>query len=322
MLMFWTGVIAVTTKPDLLNAVLNNTGLVNRAQFLLSFSIILILYLLAYQIRKNKITSSNLNHTIRKIALDYFVRELKNMKIDSVDVIIVIVAKNEEKTIGEVINSIKSQKFSFSHKIILVNDGSTDNTEKIARDKNIFVVTHHYNLGVGAANKTGYLASKYLEPKFIVNIDADGQHDPAHIGSLVKKLEDGYDLVYGTRFGKLSDYQTNTIRLAGNKFYTNLVNRIGKLSITDVTSGYRAIKAEKINSIYYYAETNFAIELALRAAKNRLKITEIPTKTMKRRYGQSQFHKIEKFITYNVNALIQIINAYLKNPKILEVEKN
>ena len=321
MLIFWSGVLVIAVKPDLLDSTLNNTGLVNRAQFLLSFSIILILYLLVYQIRKNKITSNNLNHIIRKIALDYFVKELENMKRDDVDVIIVIVAKDEEKTIGKVIDSIKSQKFLFSYKIILVNDGSTDSTEKIARDKNILVVTHHYNLGVGAANKTGYLASRHLESKFIINMDADGQHDPSYIGSLVKKLEEGYDLVYGTRFGKLSDYQTNTIRLVGNKFYTNLVNKIGKLSITDVTSGYRAIRTEKINSIYYYAETNFAIELALRAAKNKLKITEIPTKTMKRVHGQSQFHKIEKFITYNMNALIQILNAYLKNPKILDIEK-
>ena len=322
MMIFWSGVLAVSAKPDLLNTVVNNTGLVNRSQFLLIFSITLILYLLVHQTRKNKTTSNNLNHIIRKIALEYFVKELKNFKINSIDVIIVIVAKDEEKTIGKVIDNIKSQELLFSYNIIVVNDGSTDDTEKIVRSKGIFVATHHHNLGVGGANKTGYLASSYFEPKFIVNIDADGQHDPAYIISLVKKLEEGYDLVYGTRFGKLSDYQTNTIRLIGNKFYTNLVNKIGRSSLTDVTSGYRALRTEKIDSIYYHAETNFAIELALRASKNKLKITEIPTKAMKRKYGQSQFYRIEKFITYNINALIQILNAYTKNPKKTEIKKN
>ena len=77
MMVFWTGVLIIASKPDLLNSVLNNTGLVNRSQFLLSFSIVIILYLLVYQIRKNKTTSDNLNNTIRKIALNYFVKELK-----------------------------------------------------------------------------------------------------------------------------------------------------------------------------------------------------------------------------------------------------
>ena len=273
MMVFWIGVLIIASKPDLLNSVLNNTGLVNRSQFLLSFSIVVILYLLVYQIRKNKTTSDNLNNTIRKIALDYFVKELKEFEIDKIDAVIVIVAKNEEKTIEKVIDKINSQKFSFSYRILLVNDGSTDSTERIAKNKGIFVVTHYQNLGVGGANKTGYLAARYLEPRFIINIDADGQHDPSYISTLVKKLEDGYDLVYGSRFAKLSDYETNTVKLAGNKFYTNLVNKLGKLSITDVTSGYRAIRTEKLDSIYYFAETNFTIELTLRAAKEKLKIS-------------------------------------------------
>ena len=96
MMVFWAGVLAVSTKPDLLNTVVNNTGLVNRSQFLLIFSITLILYLLVHQTRKNKTTSNNLNHIIRKIALEYFVKELKNFKINSIDVMIVIVAKDEE----------------------------------------------------------------------------------------------------------------------------------------------------------------------------------------------------------------------------------
>jgi len=79
------------------------------------------------------------------------------------------------------------------------------------------------------------------------------------------------------------------------------------------------------NTLVHYlvlpkAESNFAIELALRAAKNRLKITEIPTKSEKRIFGQSQFHKIERFLIYNINAITQIINANVRNPKIHNFE--
>ena len=316
---FWIGVLIIAINPAILDSVLNSTGFVNRAQFLLSVSIVIILYLLSYQLRKNKTISENLSKTVREIALDYFKREIADKK-SNYDVAIVIVGKNEEKTIGKVIDDIKSQSFSFTYGLIVVNDGSNDNTESIAREKGTSVITHYQNLGVGGANKTGYLAAILLKPRIVVNIDADGQHDPSYIEQLVEKIDEGYDMVYGSRFAKQSEYDTNTVRLVGNKFYTNLVNRLGKIKISDVTSGYRAIKMEKLQSIYYNSETNFAIELALRGAKNGLKITEIPTRALGRIHGKSQFYRLEKFIVYNINALIQILNAYFRKPKIPELK--
>lgn len=319
MMLFWSGVIVIAIYPSVLDSVLNNTGFVNRSQFLLSVSIAFIIYLLYYQTQKTKIATGNLNQTIRNIALDYFRRELKNSKTD---VVIVIVAKNEEKTIGKVIDEINSQTLTFDYKIIVINDGSTDKTESIAREKGVPVINHYVNIGVGGANKTGYLACRYFDPTIVINIDADGQHDPKYIQKFVSEIKNGSDLVYGTRFSEKSDYNTTSVRLLGNKFYTNLVNRLGKISISDVTSGYRAIKFEKLPEIYYSAETNFAIELALRAAKNSLKISEIPTQTKGREFGKSQFHKIEKFFVYNINALRQIINAYTKNPEMPKMENS
>jgi len=104
---------------------------------------------------------------------------------------------------------------------------------------------------------------------------------------MIDKIDEGFDMVYGSRFADISEYKTNVIRLIGNKFYTKLVNRLGKISITDVTSGYRALRADKIKSVYYNAETNSALELALRAATNGLQITEIPTQAEMRIHGHS-----------------------------------
>ena len=75
---------------------------------------------------------------------------------------------------------------------------------------------------------------------------------------------------------------------------------------------------ECFSKFFYNAETNFSIELALRAAKSKMKITEIPTNANERVHGQSQLFKIEKFILYNINAVIQIISVYFKHPKILD----
>ena len=101
----------------------------------------------------------------------------------------------------------------------------------------------------------------------------------------------------------------------GNKFYTKLVNNLGGISLTDVTTGYRGIKYQKIPKIFFKAETNFSIELALRAGRSGLKIKDIPAETMPREFGQSQFHRLENFIIYNFNAFKQILNAYFTHPK-------
>lgn len=315
MILFWVSILIISVRPDILDSVINETGFVNKAQLLLSLSILIISYSLIVQVRKGKSLSENFSNTIRKIALSTFVREYSKTQKD---LVIVIVAKNESDSIGEVIENVSKLKLDLSYQIIVVNDGSTDNTEKISREKGALVITHFVNLGIGGAIKTGYLASMILSPKYVINIDADGQHDPAYIQKILSILEDGADLVYGSRFSLESDYTTNAVRFVGNKFYTSLVNRIGNISITDVTSGYRGIRASKIKSIYFLAETNFAIELALRAARNNLKIGEISIKSKMRQKGSSQFYKIERFIIYNINAIIQIFNAYFKEPKIPE----
>jgi len=309
MIIFWSGVFAIAFNPRILDSVLDNTGLVNRSQFLLISSILIILYLLTLQVWRNKGLSSRMFNVIRQTAISNFQQAFT--QTPSTDVLIIITAKNESKTIGEVIDKIKSLQLKCSYNILVVDDGSTDDTALIAKKKDTLVISHGTNLGIGAAIKTGFLASRLLEPKIVINIDGDGQHDPTYIPKIISKIQDeNYDLVYASRFLKTIDYEQSVTRKIGNKFYTNLVNRMTKLQLTDVTSGYRGVKFEKLSSIFFVSESNFAIELALRAAKNGLRVVEIPTEAIIREFGKSQFHKIENFIIYNFNVLRQIINAY------------
>lgn len=319
MIVFWSLVISISLNPNILDSLINSTGLDNRAQFLLIISVGIIIYILYSQTVKNRNISGDFHLLIRKTAVDNFRREFKDIIKEQIDVLIVITAKNEEKTIGKVIDSIKSLKLSFSYKVLVVNDGSSDDTEKISRSKNVLVVNHIFNLGIGAATKTGFYVAKLLKPKIIVNIDADGQHDPRFIPQMVSKIRDeGIDMVYGSRFYNNTEYKTSAVRFVGNKFYTKLVNQITGLSLTDVNTGYRAISFDKLDSIFFLSETNFAIELAIRAAKNGLNITEIPTLSISRAYGQSQFHNIEKFFIYNINAQKQIFNASFRKKTPIE----
>ena len=320
MMIFWSGVFLIALRPSLLDSVLNSTGLVNRAQFLFSVSLIIILYLLFTQTVRSKTSSSNLNRVIRKLALSNFQKEINVNNNENIDLIIIIVAKNEENTIGMVIDKIHLLNLPLKYKIIVINDGSTDKTQQIAESKGALIVSHFYNLGIGAVIKTGFIATKLLKPKMVINIDGDGQHDPKYIPEIISMLKDGNaDLVYASRFTKDGNYKTTMVRSFGNRFYTRIINKIGKISLTDVTSGYRGIRFDKLDSIFFVAESNFAIELALRAGRAGLKIMEIPSFAETRDFGFSQFHKIEKFFLYNFNAISQIFNALFRKPDIYPV---
>jgi len=308
--LFWFGIFTVALNPNIIDIVLNSTSLENRSQFLLIISIPLVVYLLYQQTVKNKNLSFNFRKVIREIALSNFKKNIQDLPDEKIELVIVIAAKNESDIIGSVIDKIQELKLELRYKILVINDGSSDDNEAIAEKKGVFVVSHLYNLGIGAAIKTGFFASRFLKPMMIINIDGDGQHDPKYIPQIILKINEGADLVYASRFSQKNSYQTSKVRLAGNKFYNNLVNKIGNLSLSDVTSGYRGIRYEKLNSILFISETNFAIELALRASKNHLKIVEIPTVMITRKFGQSQFYRLEKFVVYNFNAIVQIFNAY------------
>ena len=320
MVIFWSATFITSIRPEILDDIVEATGLFNKAQFLLILSIVIILYLLTLQLMKNKSITFNFHRIVRNSAISTFNQEIASYITEKLDLVIVIAAKNESKTIGNVIEKIHLLNLPFSHKILVVNDGSTDNTAQIAKSKDALVVNHFQNLGLGGAIKTGYIASLFLKPEIVITIDADGQHDPKYIPEMISKIKDeNADLVYASRFSTI-DYKTTTVRSIGNKFYTKLVNKLGKISITDVTTGYRAVKCEKLESIFFISETNFAIELAIRAGRNNLHIKEIPAQTAGRDFGTSQFHKIERFFVYNINAMTQIFNAFFRAPKFIEID--
>ena len=320
MILFWSSVFIIAFRPEILDEIVNLTGLSNKAQILLIFSFAIIIYLLGIQLMKNQSISFNFHRIVRNSAISNFQQHIMDSITEQLDLVLVIAAKNESKTLGNVIDKIKSLSLPLKYKILVVNDGSTDDTPLIAKDKGALVVNHFQNLGVGGAIKTGYVASLFLKPEIVITIDADGQHDPKYILEIFSKMKnDKLDLVYASRFSTIN-YKTTVVRSIGNKFYTKLVNKLGKISITDVTTGYRGIKFEKLESIFFISENNFAMELAIRAGKSGLKIGEIPAKTLGRDFGSSQFHKIEQFFIYNINAIVQIINAFFRSPKLIEID--
>ena len=163
---------------------------------------------------------------------------------------IVLPAKNESAAIGNTIAEIK--QLQLIHEIIVVNDGSTDNTAQVAESAGAKVVTHPYSKGNGAAIKTG---ARVAMGEVIIFMDADGQHDPQDIPRLLEKVNQGYDLVVGAR---QKGSQASVGRGIANKLYNNLATYMTEHPVEDLTSGFRAVKADKFRDFLYLLPNGFS----------------------------------------------------------------
>ncbi len=136
--------------------------------------------------------------------------------------------------------------------IIVVNDGSTDETAAIATGHGAQVLSNPYSMGNGAAIKRGARAAT---GNVLVFMDADGQHSAAHIGRLLAKLDEGYDMVVGARD---SSGQANFHRGLANAFYNKLASHMTGHRIDDLTSGFRAVRAERFREFLHLLPNGFS----------------------------------------------------------------
>ena len=163
---------------------------------------------------------------------------------------VVMPAKNEASAIGNVIESIRQH--APNAEIVVVDDGSTDETVAVAESAGARVVTHRYSMGNGAAIKTGARSAK---GDILVFMDADGQHDPADIPRLLARIDEGFEMAVGAR----SD---NAHASAGRGFANRLYNRLASYMtgqpIRDLTSGFRAVRARQFREFIYLLPNGFS----------------------------------------------------------------
>jgi len=150
---------------------------------------------------------------------------------------IIIQAKNEESSLKELLPTLIN--LFPAAEIIVVNDGSTDNTRAVCEENNVRTINNPYSKGNGAAIKSGARAAKN---EILVCMDADGQHRPDDIPKLIETLLKGYDMVVGARS---RSGQANFWRAWANNFYIKLASWMVGHKIHDLTSGFRAVRTEK-----------------------------------------------------------------------------
>ena len=163
---------------------------------------------------------------------------------------IVLPAKNESAAIGQTLQKLRMQ--CASTEIIVVNDGSTDDTASVAEAAGARVLHHPYSKGNGAAIKAG---ARGATGDVIIFMDADGQHDPADIPRLLEKIHQGHDMVVGAR---QKGSQASVGRGLANGLYNRLASWMTGHKVEDLTSGFRAVRADKFREFLYLLPNGFS----------------------------------------------------------------
>ncbi len=205
--------------------------------------------------------------------------------------LIVIPAFDEEQNIGVVIEGIREQVPQFP--ILVVNDGSSDGTARVLDEMGVDFITLPYNLGYGVALQTGFIYALQNGYNSIIQIDADGQHDPSQILDLHRELMTGdADVVIGSRFLDGGKYKTPFFRHMGIKMFSLLASICCRQRVTDPTSGFQALRGKAIRlvaSSYYppdYPDADYLILLH----RCGIKMKEIPVNMDPKPEGKSMHH--------------------------------
>lgn len=225
-------------------------------------------------------------------------------------VLVVIPAYNEEENIERVVNNIREENKSVD--IVVVNDGSKDETLKRAKSTGVKIIDLPNNLGIGGAVQTGMLYAYKNDYDIAIQIDGDGQHDPKYISKMVEKIEEGYDMVIGSRFAQKTGYKQTFFRMLGINITSALIKAITGKKIYDTTSGYRAVNKEIIEEFakqypYDYPEP----ETNMRVILKKKKILEMPVEMRKRIAGKSFITPI-KSVKYMVKVTLSLMMTRLK----------
>jgi hypothetical protein len=228
-------------------------------------------------------------------------------------VLVCIPAYNEADALPRVLAEIPPNVAGLDTHVLLIDDGSDDGTPTIARSHGIRVVQHPVRSGQGAALQTGYLVAEQLGAEVVVTMDADGQHDPTQIERLVRPIvDDEFDFVIGSRV--TGEYERESgkggaARAIGVGAYTKLTNVLGGTAISDIASGFRAIRASKLAAIAFTEDQFHNPELLMGAVRAGLRVGEVPISIRRRAAGVT---KKPSALRYGIGFLKVMVRSWLR----------
>lgn len=231
-------------------------------------------------------------------------------------IVAIIPAYNEQDAIGEVVCRVK--KYVPESDVVVINDGSADQTEERAKESGADVLSLPYNLGIGGAVQTGYKFAKERGYDIAIRLDGDGQHNPADAHKLLEPIKRGQaDVVIGSRYVETDSksaqsYKTSFFRHFGAKFFGFVTSRIVHQKIADTTSGFQAVSRSVIDFYEHEYPSDYpeveAIPLLHRAG---FRILEVPVQMKQRQAGHTSITPIRS-VYYVVKVLLSVFIGLLR----------
>lgn len=220
--------------------------------------------------------------------------------------LIIIPAYNESGNIKRTISDIQEKAKDFDY--IIINDCSTDDTRKICEENGFNVVNLPVNLGIGGAVQTGYKYAFRNGYDMAVQVDGDGQHDPGFLGDMADYLlEEGLDMVIGSRFIKKEGFQSSMARRLGIKYFSALIRIFTGKMITDPTSGLRIVNRDIIHIFSQnYPKDYPEPESVVMVLNQKKKVSEMPVIMRAREDGVSSI-SAKKSVYYMVKVTLAIL---------------
>lgn len=220
--------------------------------------------------------------------------------------LIIIPAFNEASNIEKVVDNLTINYPQYDY--VIVNDGSSDETEKICINRGYEILKLPINLGIGGAVQTGYCYARDNDYDVAVQIDGDGQHDVSYLNKMLKLIENGQaDVVIGSRFVEKEGFQSTGIRRLGIRFLSNLARLLTGVRVKDITSGFRVVNKYFIQvfSKDYPADYPEPEALVI-AAIHGGKIMEYPVRMRERENGVSSIN-LKKSVYYMIKVTLAML---------------
>ncbi|MCY9664237.1 glycosyltransferase family 2 protein [Paenibacillus alginolyticus] len=221
--------------------------------------------------------------------------------------LIIIPAFNEEANIGKVLQGIYARKLPVD--VLIIDDGSLDKTAAIARSQSAIVVSHPCNLGYGAALQTGYQYAFAKGYRYLIQFDADDQHDPASLPSMIDELKKGEsDILIGSRYLVDSGFAAGFMKKLATVFFRWLIARLTGVKVSDPTSGLRGIASKVFG--YYSVRDRFPADfpdadILIQMILQGYRVKEIPVQMRQRLAGVSMHAGLKPFF-YMLKIMLSI----------------
>ena len=227
--------------------------------------------------------------------------------------LIIVPAWNEAQSLGPTLAEIRATVPSMD--VLVVDDGSTDSTVQIANAAGVIVLQLPFNLGVGGAMRAGYEYAKRFGYDQAIQVDADGQHDPADIVRVLAGLDQA-DISIGSRFADRGGYVVKGPRKWAMSLLAAIVSRLAHTKLTDITSGFRAADRRAIEQYcrHYPAEyLGDTVDSLVGAIRSGLTVTQVPVSMRTRRAGTPS-HNPFKSSVYLLRSMVALGIALTRRP--------